>query len=66
MLQTIGCKNCGKQSLGLNSTWVDVTLTQTKWCEHCRNSKDFKQNYFFCSVECFNQYVKDHEIQWEN
>jgi hypothetical protein len=64
-MEIVYCKNCGGSSIPFNGTYVNVELRGSKWCEHCQNSKDQSQHHFFCSVKCFNEYMKNNDIEWE-
>ena len=73
MMQGIGCKNCGNPNLGLENVWVNVTLSKATACNHCHQSHTENQDYLFCSLKCFYEYLEkytcgaDHnfEIKWE-
>ena len=62
-MEIIGCKNCGEEHIPFGSVSVNITLEKHSWCEHCRESKTEKQEYFFCSVKCLHEY--DAKIEWE-
>lgn len=59
MMQLIHCKTCKGTTIGLGNVSVDVTLSKSDYCEHCRECKTEKQNYFFCSTNCYLQYLKE-------
>lgn len=64
MMQIIYCKNCDGSSIPLNGIYINVELIKSVWCDGCQNSKKETQQHFFCSVECFNDYMKTHDINW--
>jgi len=57
MIQIVKCKNCSGTSIPIGSISVNVVLTKGSYCEHCHESKHKSQNYFFCSVKCFYEFV---------
>jgi len=57
MLQTINCDQCGGSSIGFNSIHVNVEFVQSSFCPHCQHSKETKKHYFFCSKQCFQDYI---------
>lgn len=62
MTQINYCKNCNSSIIPLGGTSVNVELVICSWCEHCRETKEEIQRHFFCSVKCFNDYMKHNEI----
>jgi hypothetical protein len=58
MMTIIKCKNCGKSDVPFGETSVDITLKQSKFCDHCYKTDTEKQSYFFCSEGCFLEYMK--------
>ena len=65
MLDAILCKNCWKETIPLNSISVNVELSKNSWCEYCREHKTERQNYYFCSILCFNDWIQNNQIEWE-
>ena len=57
MMTIIGCKSCGDSHIGLGNVYVDVTLSKSQCCDKCRRSDTEKQNYFFCSLKCFYNFI---------
>jgi len=71
MPQLVHCKNCNGTNIGLGNVSVDVVLSKSDYCEHCREMKTQKQNYFFCSTECYFQYLEkvvcgEAEFSWKD
>jgi hypothetical protein len=58
MIQTVKCKECGGEYIGLDNISVDVIFTEHIYCDKCRNSHQSNQSFFFCSQTCFNNYIK--------
>lgn len=58
------CKKCDGSSIGLGNVSVNVILSKLTWCEHCRETKTEKQNTFFCSLSCFQKFIRD--INYDN
>lgn len=63
MMEIIGCRNCGQESTPFGMISVNVILSKSHYCEHCRDSKTENQNYFFCSVKCLQEYAA--RIEWK-
>ena len=66
MMKIIRCKNCDGETIPLDSVIVTVTLSKSKWCEHCCSMKTTTQDYYFCSEKCFRHYLLDHTIRWKD
>jgi len=58
MIQIIGCKNCGNESLGLDRWYVNVDYKLNHYCEHCRNTEPETKSEHFCCIKCFKEYYK--------
>ncbi len=58
MMQIITCKNCGKSHIGIGNISVNVTFSKSELCcDKCNNIKTNKENWFFCSPECCENYM---------
>lgn len=59
MMQIIHCKNCGQSNIGFGNTCVNVEYkTHYKTCEHCNNTRTDTKSDFFCSIKCFEEYMR--------
>lgn len=58
MMQEICCDECGGSSIGLEAIAVNVELVKHEWCDKCYHGNDQKTHYFFCSQECFLEYLQ--------
>ena len=56
MMQLVECKECGGTEIGLDSVCVNIVLSKSEWCEHCRETKTIKQDHFFCSQSCYENF----------
>ena len=70
MMQVINCKQCGNSSLPFGNVSVSLDLVKSNYCEHCRKSETQKQYYFFCSIGCLVEYMKqvldgNKELKWK-
>ena len=63
MFQVLHCKNCSLSDL--KSPFVTVTLTKFDNCCQCHKTNEDRQSYNFCSIECFNYYLRFHNIEWK-
>jgi hypothetical protein len=68
MMQIIECKNCGKEGIPFGSISVNITLNKSKFCDHCYRSNQETQSYFFCSINCFYQFIESNngQIKWKD
>jgi hypothetical protein len=57
MIQIVHCKECGGSSIPLDGVSVNVVLSCASWCQHCRETNEHKQSFFFCSQVCFRAYM---------
>jgi len=57
-MQIIECENCGGSTISFGVVSVNVDLSKSTYCEHCRESKEERQKHFFCSLKCFEEYLK--------
>ena len=57
-MQICHCVECGGSTIGLGSTSVDVVLNKSNHCDKCYHTHTEKQNFFFCSKECFLNHMK--------
>lgn len=59
MMQIILCENCKQSSIPFGQVSVDIDLKKSeKCCEHCNSTKNEAQHYFFCSMNCFMEYMR--------
>lgn len=58
MMQIIGCKNCNKSHLGLESITVNLNFNKNIYCKECHKGHEQIFNNYFCSYDCFIKYTK--------
>jgi len=63
MIQIVKCENCGGENIELGAVSVYVQLLRSNWCDHCHHTNERKQNYFFCSLKCFHNYMNKVSIE---
>lgn len=71
MMQLVPCKMCAGTSIGLGEVSVNVVFSKSDYCDHCRECKTEKQSHFFCSTECYFQYLEqvvcgEAELSWKD
>lgn len=70
MMEVIHCKNCGGSTIPFGVVSVNVTLSKSQWCQSCYHTDTEKQDYFFCSEQCFHAFMLlvvngEKEIKWQ-
>ena len=59
MMQISNCEHCGKTDIGFDCVSVSVELSKSNHCDKCYQLHTDKQYHFFCSLNCFREYMKD-------
>jgi hypothetical protein len=65
-MEIIGCKNCGKEHIPMDEISVNVIFMKHSWCKECYQTNTVKQEYFFCSPDCFQKYIKNNVLEWDS
>ena len=70
MIQVVCCESCGGDTTPMNGVSVDVTLSKSKFCNHCYRMDTEKQSHHFCSLICFYDFmnkavVGETELKWK-
>lgn len=61
MIQQVHCAKCNVDHVELGATTVDLEFSRRVYeCEHCHSSQDFTDRLWFCSPQCFMDYVAEH------
>lgn len=60
MFSVIMCTNCNKS--GNFELKLTFTYKMTK-CKCCRNFEESKWRYWFCNIDCLDQWYKDTQIK---
>lgn len=70
MVMIVHCEKCGGTSIPFGTVSVNVEMSKhEKCCEHCNHIRESKQNLFFCSLDCFNEWMADRiadPLEWKN
>lgn len=59
MIQHSYCDCCGGTDIELDSTSVKLNLDKISSCDKCYHTHVENTSYFFCSLSCFLDYMKD-------
>ena len=70
MIQVVYCETCGGSSIPFDTVSVNVTLSKSKFCNHCYRTDTEQQHHFFCSLVCFYDFmnkavVGETELKWK-
>ncbi len=63
MIQTIKCLYCRNSHIEFDKAYVNVNFKKhIKCCDKCNTTREESVDYwFFCSVSCFKNYIKEGE-----
>ncbi len=66
MVQIVPCENCGGTHIGLGEVSVNVVLSKGFACNICHHGHIDTQNHFFCSLDCFDEFIAKNHIEWKD
>ena len=59
MIEFVHCEQCGGTSMPFGTVSVNIELSRSKFCDECRQVHTEKQDHFFCSVNCFYEFMAE-------